>query len=97
MQSLTRARSRKRPALATTTFSNFRCGRLQELRLYFPTKLQGAYPMQKSKTDYFSLCHSITIVSAVTDCSDDRSEVISLSADASSLSILPFIGFFLNE
>ena len=32
------------------------------------------------------LCHSIT-TSAVTDCSYDRSEVISLSADALSLSI----------
>ena len=34
MQSLKRTHSRKRPALATTTFSNFRGGRLRELRLY---------------------------------------------------------------
>ena len=35
IRSLTTAHSRKRPALVTTTFSNFRGGRLRELRLYF--------------------------------------------------------------
>ena len=97
IQSLTRAHPHKRPALVTTTFSNFRGGRLREHRLYFPTTLRCAYPMQRSKIDYFSLCHSITIASAVTDRSDDRLEVISLSAGASSLSILPFTVLFLNE
>ena len=35
MRSLTWAHSRKRPALVTTSTSNFRGGRLRELRLYF--------------------------------------------------------------
>ena len=35
MRSLTKAHSRKRPALVTTTTSNLRGGRLRELRLYF--------------------------------------------------------------
>ena len=35
MRSLTKAHSRKRPALVTTTTSIFRGGRLRELRLYF--------------------------------------------------------------
>ena len=34
MRTLTRAHSRKRPALVTTTFSTFWGGRLRELRLY---------------------------------------------------------------
>ena len=34
MWSLTRTHSRKRPAQVTTTFSNFRGGRLRELRVY---------------------------------------------------------------
>ena len=36
---------------------------------------------------YLWRCHWITTTYAVTDCRDDRSKVISLSADASSLSI----------
>ena len=56
MWSLTRAHSRKRPALVATTFLNSRGGRLRELRLYFPCRiLQNRGQQVNSNTVVFMI------------------------------------------